>query len=389
MSLLKTSCASQLYSRCLGSAFNGINQNGRHCVASRGACTRQYSSFQARKPHGDAAGMSTNPKLSLQFRSYSMKEVFQVLPDAYIWVHQTTGLPWWILIVLGAFTVRLPVYCLMPAVHRRRANRMKAMSFIYAEQTRLAQSIATQPLADKKTDEEISDETKKQLKKIEKKVIRKWKCQLWKSFIHFPVLIPIWILNTNAIRRLVRQCGVDEQCAMLAYEGPFSSDLMLAHPILGVLMFFSVIHLVELPRAMQRLRPSETKFPGMERTWGEVFDILSRNGGRCAAVIPLVYGQFFPSAIMLSMLVGNASMAVLQTTMHVPTVRRFFRITPTPYESQNLPKDLLVHYKALAHDAQESVRKEREVNRKAKEGRRNGWRNSWRKSKSNEPDSGS
>ena len=381
MSLLRMSFASQLQCRSLRSALNGVYQDGRHCFALHGTSIRQYNSLQPRKPHGDIARMST--KQCLQLRSYSLKDVVQVVPDAYLWAHEATGLPWWVLILFGALAVRLPVYCLMPAVHRRQAERRHAMSLIQDEQMHIARRIETQPPADNKTSKELNGEVQKQLREAKQEIIRERNCQLWKSYIHLPILFPAWTLNTYAIWHLVVHRELDLHCAMLAHEGPLSSDLLAAHPVLGAMMFLSMMHLIELPKAMERLYPSATGLPNPKTSWIERLQPYCVAGTRIAAVNFLIFAPAYPSAFMLSLLAGNASMALLQTSMELPAVRRFFKIKPTPYDSQNLLRDLRVHYKALFPELRESVRNEVEKSRQVKEKKRSRRYGD----KSNDPDS--
>lgn len=346
----------------LAVAMQAFSDGSLHMPAVGCLSSRQFSSaFEKRKERPVLNGVVRDCRPFQQHRSFSLQSTVHAVSEVYLWAHQTTGLPWWAIICGGAVAIRLPVYCMLPLVHRMQIRRFRATKFIELDRNRVMSQISLLKLPPKKADQETS----RAMLKLYREVFRKHKCQIWKMFFHIPVLIPIWIMNNFAIRELIVNCEVDLQCTLLAVQGPlFCTNLLIPHLSFSVLTCLSILWLIELHQIKFLKFPKDPPLPGVKPPLPErifpywlAFSRISATG--------LVFFYFnFPGALMLSVLAGNASMSAMQTLMEVPAVRRTLRIEPSPLESHTFALDIKNHFKTMWQNIVEMEKKEREVSAK-------------------------
>eukprot|EP00117_Sycon_ciliatum_P033514 scpid83263/ scgid25777/ Mitochondrial inner membrane protein COX18 len=314
--------------------------------------------------------------------------ILQVLPDAYLWAHQYTGWPWWAVISVGAVAIRLPVIALMPAVAQRQARRVRAMYSLQTEEANIKSSLAVRRAVENWSSEKVSAEAQRLLKERKKEIYTRHKCHMWTMFIHYPVLFPLWVLNSWAIRDLIVNCEVDMQCAMLGHQGPFfCMDLIAADPTMCLMLCMSTLWAIELPLILRRRLATDSDLPGVKKPLLQRLEPVFIAGMRTSAITLVLMYPVFPGALMLSLLAGNATMVSITTTLQIPAVRRWFKIDPTPLESPNLIKDTTEHFKNMFKRLMEIQREESmeiEEQRQRRDDKLNSWfkrswSNPWRK----------
>ena len=184
--------------------------------------TRGYHLSTPRQTHGrnTLIQYSSSPRLrqpSAQHgASPSSKRPFSVVPliestltstqHLFSAIHSTTGLPWYLTIPLIALSLNLvtrwPITIYTNKLAQRRAELSPILQAWYGRHTRDLGSQQANPPA---SPENVKKQVEKQFNKTSKRLFKAFRVQRWKDFLNLGIL-PIWLLNIEAIRRLSGGC---------------------------------------------------------------------------------------------------------------------------------------------------------------------------------------
>lgn len=156
---------------------------------------------------------SSSPKISQHTRSFSAAGIYTslsnstpvaVFQDGLVHLHDTTGLPWWATIVLSTVLLRSVITLPLTVYQQKISARLE---MIAAEMPDIVKELKQEAMVAKKQFQWTDNQTKAVYNRSVKKqwdllVIRE-NCHPLKTFIVLWGQIPLWIIQSFALRNLL------------------------------------------------------------------------------------------------------------------------------------------------------------------------------------------
>ncbi len=257
----------------------------------------------------------------------TQNDIVYAVQDKLVILHDSTGLPWWGVIILTTCIVRTAILPL--AIHQQYV--IAKMDYVHEQMETTVKSEITKSVKElsdtdeKSNDKKLKQEYFKQMARKRMELYEKHNCHPFKNLVLVLIQVPVWTTVSSAWRNLVAMLPIQDEIAITAFLEMKASgfwylkDLTVADSscILAFTLCFTNMAIMEVNK-VSRITKSN-----IIRTCIIV-------GARTLCVVTIPITAAVPKAIALYW-VSSAVYGLVQNLLFLsPTVRRILRIPHTP-----------------------------------------------------------
>ncbi|XP_012233652.2 cytochrome c oxidase assembly protein COX18, mitochondrial [Linepithema humile] len=305
--------------------------NGKKHVGYKTCCSNQYYNSVRHLSNissNSIAEIKDPSQFNYIFKTLSESTPVRIAQDSLLWIHDYTGLPWWLIIVLTTImmrtTVTLPLFFYQQYILAKLENLKPEMDEIVKE-LKVETNYAMHKFNWSK--EYARPLYNRSLKKQWNKLIVRENCHPAKASIVILFQVPLWISLSMSIRNLCYMLPKQDANAYATYQ-EFATDgllwitnLTVADPfVLPVAMGLFNLAIIEI--TYMNRKKELTKFM---KYMTNFFRILA------IGMIPIA--MYVPSCVSLYWATSSAFGLFQNLIVLSPKLRRFARVPITPSES--------------------------------------------------------
>lgn len=305
-------------------------QNGKKHIGYNAHSNQYYNSvrYLSNISSNSIAEVKDPMQFSGIYKALSESTPVKIAQDSLLWIHDYTGLPWWLIIVLTTITMRttmtLPLFFYQQYILAKLENLRPEMDEIVKElkvETGYAMHKYNLPK------EHARRLYNRSLKKQWNKLIVRDNCHPAKASLVILVQVPLWISFSISIRNLCYMLPEQDASAYATYQ-EFANEgllwitnLTIADPfVLPIAMGLFNLAIIEI--TYMNRRKELTKFMKYMTNFFRIFTI---------GMIPVA--MYVPSCVSLYWATSSAFGLFQNLIVLSPKIRRFARVPITPSES--------------------------------------------------------
>lgn len=301
------------------------------CINTRQDKEMKYLNSSIRSPY-----LSCRRQLSLEgftkwqegvYTSISNSYPVHLMQDGLLYIHDTTGLPWWATVVTSTILIRsvmtLPLSVYSLYILAKVENISLELKDLIVD---LKRETAIYKRYWKISEKQAAVMYKRSLKKQWVKLIERDNCHPFKASLVVWFQIPVWVCMSFALRNLVYMTGGDPAAAVTFLEmstGGIGWIPNLTEPdlswILPVAFGLTNLIIIELQRMSKLRQPSK------------MYNVLT-NVFRGFSIIMIPVAASVPSCMSLYWMTSSSYGLIQNMVLLSPSVRRKLKVPEAPSE---------------------------------------------------------